>query len=668
MNNIQQINIKNFRNLEDSTFIIKPLTFLLGPNGSGKSTFLKALMFLSENLKREGDDDYYYDISNEIKLGGYEDIVTNGEIDRDIEFEFMLNLKKNFKDCQSDLLISVKYIFTGPNSDYKLNCIYEYKDTKLFSNGYSIKGVDEINFLNDVFKKLDLEEARKLYPPTYSEFVLTDTYKDYLESFIEKIVKYHSDKEKKNDDKDNHGIIYLDNYIGENPEEMRKLWDNLSIDQKEEYYKQFRTFFFSINYLSAPIIEDFLRIAYLPSIRQPVKDIYLLRNGKFATEDNTSYYGLLESYEDLMEFKNYTFDLNYSVTEHYFNIKVADFCIKYNIDLPYLSEFDIICDDLNNTISNIADKIDNDSYLLSVGNKWNWAFTPLDFSIEEKKSVLKNMLVSFKEINEHDYNEFYSDIKGTIFLKWYLIDNVNKTNNSKKEADIDEYKNKTLFFENLKLIQIDSLSNYWFRKLGFKIAVQIKKDGKATSFIVHKINLENNTIEHKPYNAAYESSGFHQIYPIILYIAYITTSLRHNLNNLGDFNKNYRDYTSVYIEQPELHLHPALQTKIPLLFSDFLHFSKVFSGSENSESNSYLFIETHSEHIIRKIQLMIAKGELSLGDVAINYVGINDGVSDVKELRMAENGNFLDKWPNGFFDEAVELTLELLKAQMNRNN
>jgi energy-coupling factor transporter ATP-binding protein EcfA2 len=668
MNNIQQINIKNFRNLDDSTFIIKPLTFLLGPNGSGKSTFLKALMFLSKNLKRgENDDDYYYDISNEIKLGGYEDIVTNGEVDRDIEFEFMLNLKKNFTDCQSDLLISVKYIFTGPNSGYKLNCIYEYKDTKLFSDGYRIKGIDGIEFISRAFHKTEIEEFDNTYPATYSEFVLTDTYKDYLERFIESLIKYHSDKDKKSD-----GIMHLslsDIFIDENSEDNRILWDNHSIDKKEEYYQQFRTFFLAINYLSEPIIEEFLKIAYLPSIRQQVKNNYLLSNGKFTKEDNTSYYGLLESYEEIMNIKNITFEHKYSVADHYFNIKVVNFCIKYNLDLPYLSGFDILCSDLNKTISNIKGKIDNNSYLSTVVDKWGNALYDISkLDIEEKKNILINMLNSFQEISEQDYNEFYSDINRTKFLKWYLIDNVNDNNSCEKEQEITDFKNMAIFIENLKLIQIDSLSNYCFRKLGFKIAVQIKKEGKSTSFLVHKINLKDNTVVLKPYNAAYESSGFHQIYPIILYIAYITTSLRHRVNNLGDFNKNYRNYTSVYIEQPELHLHPALQTKIPLLFSDFLHFSKIFSDSEDSESNSYLFIETHSEHIIRKIQLMIAKGELSLGDVSINYVNINDGVSDVKELRMAENGNFLDQWPNGFFDEAIELTLELLKAQMNRNN
>ena len=66
----------------------------------------------------------------------------------------------------------------------------------------------------------------------------------------------------------------------------------------------------------------------------------------------------------------------------------------------------------------------------------------------------------------------------------------------------------------------------------------------------------------------------------------------------------------------------------------YLMLIKYTSSLVNIES--YLFTETHSEHIIRKTQLMIAKGELSLGDVAINYIDLVDEKSSVKELRVAE--------------------------------
>lgn len=77
---IKNVRIRNFRNLEDCTFEIRPLTLLLGPNGSGKSTFLKALLFLGKNINEEKSfDECSFDITNDIKLGSFEEIVTNGE-------------------------------------------------------------------------------------------------------------------------------------------------------------------------------------------------------------------------------------------------------------------------------------------------------------------------------------------------------------------------------------------------------------------------------------------------------------------------------------------------------------------------------------------------------------------------------------------------------------
>jgi len=101
------------------------------------------------------------------------------------------------------------------------------------------------------------------------------------------------------------------------------------------------------------------------------------------------------------------------------------------------------------------------------------------------------------------------------------------------------------------------------------------------------------------------------------------------------------------IEQPELHLHPKLQTQL----------------TEFIVKNGNLLIETHSEHIIRKLQIMFAKGEITDKDVNINYFDNKSGKTRVKKMEMEENGFFKEHWPDGFFDESYSLTKQLLKAQ-----
>ena len=72
-------------------------------------------------------------------------------------------------------------------------------------------------------------------------------------------------------------------------------------------------------------------------------------------------------------------------------------------------------------------------------------------------------------------------------------------------------------------------------------------------------------------------------------------------------------------------------------------------------------LETHSEHLILRVLRRIREttdGKLPLGavpvgpkDVAVLYVEPTDHGSRVLELRVDEAGEFVDRWPHGFFEE-----------------
>lgn len=114
----------------------------------------------------------------------------------------------------------------------------------------------------------------------------------------------------------------------------------------------------------------------------------------------------------------------------------------------------------------------------------------------------------------------------------------------------------------------------------------------------------------------------------------------------------------LYLRQPELHLHPKIQMEITELIVTY-------------GSGMNWCIETHSEHIIRKFQLLVSKNEnLKNEDVIVNYISFDPETSSsyVKQLRLDEKGNFIDEWPGGFFDEASELAYALLEAQVKRKN
>lgn len=100
----------------------------------------------------------------------------------------------------------------------------------------------------------------------------------------------------------------------------------------------------------------------------------------------------------------------------------------------------------------------------------------------------------------------------------------------------------------------------------------------------------------------------------------------------------------ISIEEPELHLHPRLQARL----------ANLFALSVLSRGNQIL-IETHSEAILLRTRRLIRTGKLLPSEVAVLYVDNTptDGAS-VRRLRLGEEGELLDPWPTGFFDDSLE--------------
>lgn len=97
----------------------------------------------------------------------------------------------------------------------------------------------------------------------------------------------------------------------------------------------------------------------------------------------------------------------------------------------------------------------------------------------------------------------------------------------------------------------------------------------------------------------------------------------------------------VLVEQPELHLHPRLQAELGSLFADCV----------GDPYRNQFIIETHSEHLILRIQRLIREGKLKNSDVSVVYVMKSEEGSQCYPLRLDEEGDFIDEWPEGFFEE-----------------
>ena len=129
--------------------------------------------------------------------------------------------------------------------------------------------------------------------------------------------------------------------------------------------------------------------------------------------------------------------------------------------------------------------------------------------------------------------------------------------------------------------------------------------------------------------------------------------LKQDSSNYGRINK-----TTVIIEEPELNLHPALQSKLADLFLDV-----------HQRFNIDFLIETHSEYILRRSQVIVAENEFEVAPnenpFCVHYFP-KDYDQLPYRLDYQEDGSFNRNFGDGFFDEASSSTLELLKLKRQK--
>ena len=113
-------------------------------------------------------------------------------------------------------------------------------------------------------------------------------------------------------------------------------------------------------------------------------------------------------------------------------------------------------------------------------------------------------------------------------------------------------------------------------------------------------------------------------------------------------------YSTLLVEQPELHIHPAVQCAL----GDVLARQVVGSGERT------LILETHSEHLMLRLlrrirerfegELPPGAPEISPSELSVLYVEKVDGTVRITELPVTEDGDFAKNWPKGFFEERAE--------------
>ena len=114
--------------------------------------------------------------------------------------------------------------------------------------------------------------------------------------------------------------------------------------------------------------------------------------------------------------------------------------------------------------------------------------------------------------------------------------------------------------------------------------------------------------------------------------------------------------STLILEHPELHLHPSIQAGLADVLIDVIQRRKV-----------QIILESHSEHLLRRLQRRIAEDALTRDQTALYFCHLEGGVSQLTTLELDEAGNILN-YPRDFFGNMTEDMFVMAQAGIRKRH
>ena len=112
--------------------------------------------------------------------------------------------------------------------------------------------------------------------------------------------------------------------------------------------------------------------------------------------------------------------------------------------------------------------------------------------------------------------------------------------------------------------------------------------------------------------------------------------------------------STIILEQPELHLHPSVQAGLADVFIDCI-----------KNRGLQIILESHSEHMLRRLQRRIAEAKFDRDDAALYFCEMSDGVSRITDLDVDMFGH-IHNWPDDFFGDLAGDMVATFDASLQR--
>jgi len=200
--------------------------------------------------------------------------------------------------------------------------------------------------------------------------------------------------------------------------------------------------------------------------------------------------------------------------------------------------------------------------------------------------------------------------------------------------------NLSSYISKLSLPERDHFDNWISERIGYTFS--LKNEGAHFSFIAKDIT------NGEEFSFSDLGVGFSQIAPILVHIW--DSSHRKGVGKTADTftrdstSRRYSNNSIILIEQPELHLHPKMQALVARLIAES------YNSSKNSDFPTRYIIETHSEHFVNMLGILVGMKSLKNSDINIVLFNRESSVlSNIKQTKFTQLGQLKD-WPIDFMD------------------
>jgi len=176
---------------------------------------------------------------------------------------------------------------------------------------------------------------------------------------------------------------------------------------------------------------------------------------------------------------------------------------------------------------------------------------------------------------------------------------------------------------------------YWLKHMGLIDQFSVVEIGSGTNLYELRVSVAGSSTSVSITDVGF---GVSQVLPVLVQIFFSPPG------------------TPVTLEQPEIHLHPAAQSAL----------GDVLLGAVQ-DNGTQLIVETHSEHLLHRIQRRIAEERIAKDDVALYFIETSKGGSELHELKVDEYGNIAN-WPQDFFGDEMGDLAAMTEAAAERRN